>query len=126
MNDRELKPLIFLCAAFAATLTAANLIAGKIVVIGGLYVPAGILAYSITFPMTDTICEIWGRSRAQIVVNAGFVVLVLVWLMVEVAILAPAAPFWQGQQAYAEVLGTANRIIVASLIAYAVSQTMDV
>ena len=125
-KDREFTALLYLGAAFVAALVTANLISGKIVAVGGVFVPAGILAYSITFAMTDTICEVWGRRRTQAVVNAGFIVLLLAWIMVVLAIRLPAAPFWGGQAAYAAVLGTANRIILASLVAYAVSQTLDV
>ncbi|MBI3993360.1 MAG: queuosine precursor transporter [Candidatus Lambdaproteobacteria bacterium] len=125
-KDREFSALLYLGAAFVAALVTANLISGKIVAVGGVFVPAGILAYSITFAMTDTICEVWGRKRTQAVVNAGFIVLLLAWITVALAIRLPSAPFWQGQAAYAAVLGTANRIILASLIAYAVSQTLDV
>ncbi|NIR98468.1 MAG: VUT family protein, partial [Gammaproteobacteria bacterium] len=38
----------------------------------------------------------------------------------------PAAPFWGGQAAYETVLGATNRIILASLAAYLVSQSFDV
>jgi uncharacterized integral membrane protein (TIGR00697 family) len=126
MDRPSLSLYVYLALAFVAGLITANLISGKIVALGGLFVPAGVLAYSITFAMTDTICEVWGRERTQLVVNAGFVVQLLVWLLVLLAIHLPAAPFWQGQEAYRQVLGAGNVVIFASLIAYAISQTFDV
>ncbi len=127
MIDRKsLDVYVLLAATFVGALVTANLISSKIVTIGGLVVPAGVLAYSITFAVTDTVCEIWGRRATQALVNAGFLVLLLVWALVSLAIAVPAAPFWSGQEAYAGVLGSAHRIILASLAAYAVSQTLDV
>ncbi len=126
MSRSEFSAYVFLMAVFVAALVTANVLAGKIIVVAGLFVPAGVLAYSITFAATDAINEIWGRERSQVLVNAGFLVLLLVWALIALAIALPAAPFWEGQDAFASVLGTANRIIVAGLIAYAVSQSLDI
>jgi len=122
---KDWGPFIYLSAAFVAALITANMVSGKIISLGGLFVPAGVLAYSITFAVTDTLCEIWGRERTQAVVNAGFVVQLLVWVLIVLAIQMPAAPFWTGQPAYATVLGQSHRIILASLLAYALSQSFD-
>lgn len=126
MEPRALSLYVYLAAAFVASLVAANVLAAKILSIGGLVVPAGVLAYSVTFAVTDTIGEIWGERHAHRVVRAGFAVQLLVWVLVLIAIELPPAPFWEGQEAFAQVLGATSRIIVASLAAYAVSQTLDV
>ena len=66
--DRNSAPLYALLAAlFAGALVTANMIASKIVAVGGLYVPAGVLAYSITFPAVDVMSEVWGRRAAKAV-----------------------------------------------------------
>ena len=126
MTQREFSLFVFLCAAFVAALVTANVLAAKIVSLGGLFVPAGVLAYSITFAVTDTVCEVWGRRRTQTLVNAGFLVLILVWGLTALALAMPAAPFWPNQEAFGTILGATGRIILASLIAYGVSQTFDV
>ena len=126
LTPRAVPIIVLLAAAFVASLVTANLVSSKIVTLGGLMVPAGVLAYSITFAVSDTLCEVWGRRQAQAVVNAGFLALLLVWALVALAVWLPPAPFWSGQAEYAGVLGSANRIILASLAAYLVSQTLDV
>jgi hypothetical protein len=126
ITERDVAPLMLLGALFVGALVTANVIAAKIVMIGPLFVPAGVLAYSITFAVTDTLCEVWNRRITQIVVNAGFAVLVLVWALIALALQWPAAPFWLHQESFLQTLGSTNRIIVASLIAYGVSQTLDV
>lgn len=125
-SERDVAPLMLLGALFVGALVTANVIAAKIVAIGPLYVPAGVLAYSITFAVTDTLCEVWNRRITQIVVNAGFAVLVLVWVLIALALQWPGAPFWPHQGAFVQTLGATSRIILASLIAYGVSQTLDV
>ncbi|MDH4247799.1 MAG: queuosine precursor transporter [Deltaproteobacteria bacterium] len=126
MDNRALPLYLLLSMVFVAALLTANMISGKIISLAGLFVPAGVLAYSITFAVTDVICEVWGNQRTQWVVRAGFLVQVLVLLLVQAAIYMPAAPFWPAQEAYAAILGGTGRIIVGSLTAYAVSQTLDV
>lgn len=125
-NERASHVYVLLAAMFIGALVTANLVASKIILVAGLVVPAGVLAYSITFAMTDVICEVWGKRATQAVVNAGFLALILSWGLVALAIQMPGAPFWSDQDAYASVLGSAHRIILASLIAYAISQTLDV
>lgn len=125
-DRRALQLYVYLAAGFVAALIIANVLAVKILGVGPFVVPAGVLAYSITFAITDVVCEIWGKPRTQVLVNAGFAVQLGVWALIQLAIALPPASFWPNQQAYATVLGSTNRIIVASLIAYLVSQSLDV
>jgi uncharacterized integral membrane protein (TIGR00697 family) len=125
VTDRQLSPFLYLSIAFHASLVAANLAAVKIVALGPFTVPAGVLAYSITFPLAESVTELWGRRRGQVVVNAGIMTQLLVWALLWIAIQLPPASFWSGQAAYAATLGQGNRIILASLAAYLISQTAD-
>ncbi|MCB1814657.1 MAG: VUT family protein, partial [Candidatus Competibacteraceae bacterium] len=69
---------VFLIAIFIASLTIAAVLASKIIQIGIFSVPAGILAYSITFACTDIIGEVYGKQAARSVVLAGFASLIMV------------------------------------------------
>jgi uncharacterized integral membrane protein (TIGR00697 family) len=113
-------------SVFIGSITIASVLANKIITIFGLYVPAGVLAYSITFLCTDTISEVWGQKRAQEAVLGGFVALVVVLGLVRLSLIWPAAPFWKGAEAYGSILGSTSRIIIASFVAYLVSQYHDV
>lgn len=118
--------LSFLTALFAGSLVLAAILASKIMVVGGIVVPAGVLAYCVTFVCTDVINEIWGREKAQQVVLSGFGTLVLSLLLIQLALNWPSAPFWPHQEAFEIILGTTPRIILGSLLAYLVSQLHDV
>jgi len=107
-------------------LVLAAVLASKLIAVGGLVVPAGVLAYSLTFLITDVISEIWGKERAQTVVVGGFITLVLVFVLTGISIIWPPASFWPHQQAYETILGSSARIMVASLTAYLFSQYHDV
>lgn len=115
-----------LACIYSGSLVLAAVMASKIIAVGRLVVPAGVLAYCLTFLITDVISEIWGKERAQTVVMGGFITLVLVFLLTGVSILWPPASFWPHQKAYETILGSSARIMVASLTAYLISQYHDV
>jgi len=124
--QRKEKAYVLLIAIFVGGLVIAGVLANKIVNVAGLIVPAGVLAYSITFPITDIICEVWGKKRGKYVVFSGFITLLVVLGLIRLALIFPKAPFWTNEEAFARILGSTSRIIIASFIAYLVSQYHDV
>lgn len=120
------KGFIILFGIFTGGLVIASVLATKIIVILGLYVPAGILAYSLTFIATDVISEVWGKESANRVVFGGFITLIAVSLLIRLALVWPEAPIWNNKGAFDSILGNTTRVIVASLAAYLASQYHDV
>jgi uncharacterized integral membrane protein (TIGR00697 family) len=116
---------ISIAAVFAGCLVGSAVLAVKPVSLFGLTFPAGVLAYAVTFACTDVISEIWGRQRGQQVVLAGFFALAVFYGLAWLAIALPPAGFWKGQPAFGSVLGSTLRIVIASLVAYLVSQMGD-
>ena len=125
-RQREENYLALLACVYSGSLVLAAVLASKIIAIGPLVVPAGVLAYSLTFLVTDVIGEVWGKQRAQAVVVGGFITLVLVFALTGISIFWPPATFWPHQRAYETILGSSARIMIASLIAYLFSQYHDV
>ncbi|MFP4454919.1 MAG: queuosine precursor transporter [Desulfonatronovibrio sp.] len=126
MNRDNSLAFILLVSLFSGSLVIASVISSKIITIGGVVLPAGILAYCITFVASDVISEIWGKEKASQVVLGGFATLVVCLGLIQLALVWPGAVFWDNHQAYGSILGAAPRIIIASLAAYLVSQNHDV
>lgn len=124
--EHKEKAYILLIGIFVGGLVIAGVLASKIVNVAGLMVPGGVLAYSITFPITDVICEVWGKKRGKYVVFSGFITLLVALGLIRLTLIFPRAPFWTGEEAFAKVLGSTSRIIIASFIAYLISQYHDV
>ena len=120
------RAFIILLSIFIGSITIASVLASKIIDVFGLFMPAGVLAYSITFICTDVISEIWGKKRANATVLGGFIALLCVLLLVQLSLGWPKAPFWTNEAAFNSILGSTSRIIVASFIAYLISQFHDV
>ena len=105
-------------ALFVASLLAANTMAAKLIVLGGLVLSAAIVIFPLSYVLGDVLTEVWGYGAARRVIWLGFacnaVMVVAIWL----GGVLPAAPFWKAQLAYDEILGTTPRILAASLLAY--------
>ena len=118
---------LMLAGVFIGALVMTNAIAGKFFVLFGQELSAGIIAYPVTFLVTDLISELYGRKRASTVVGVGFVVSVFVTLVVWIAAQAPvyeASPV--SQEAFDTVFGLMPGIVLGSMIAYLTAQYIDV
>jgi len=103
---------------FAICLLISNILATKIILIGPWAAPAGVLIFPIAYIINDVIVEVWGYQKARLIIWSGFAVNLLAAIFFTLAIVVPAAPFWQNQIAFSTILGSTPRIIVASLLAY--------
>jgi uncharacterized integral membrane protein (TIGR00697 family) len=129
MADLNTKPA--LTALFAGSIVLANVLAAKLSWfelpgLGGVAVPAGFVAFGVAYLASDLIVEYHGREYAASVVNGTVVTLVVAYSLVFLAIWMPSAPFYQGQEAFVNTLGGSASILLASVVALAVAQHLDV
>lgn len=117
--------MVFLIAIYIACELIANVTASKPVSLGLIVVPAAVFIYALTFTLIDLINERLGKQGARRVIYAAFAANLLLAAYCQLAIWMPPASFYQGQQAYARVLGATPRIVFASLVAYLVSSLID-
>ncbi len=118
--------LVALSMGFASLLLVANIIAVKLISIGPWVVPVAVIAYPFTFLVTDVISELYGRKIASKVVWLGFAMNLLMVLLIYIGKIIPSASFWEQQASYDSILGYVPRIVLASMVAYLVSQNHDV
>jgi len=111
------------CAAvFVTCLLTANIIAAKLIVVGGVVLGAGIVIFPVSYIVSDVLTEVWGYAVARRVIWLGFACNALMVAAVWLAGGLTPAPFWKGQAAYAEIFGQTPRILVASFLAYLVGE----
>ncbi len=124
--------LIVYTSIFITSLTASNYLAAKISLlgkIGGLeiLVPAGVVAYALTFTATDLISEIYGKKTANLVVRIGFLTQLIILFYSWTAVKLPIAPFQSSEAGvFEKLVASPPNIVIASLTAYIVSQHHDV
>ncbi len=120
-----------LTTIFAGSVVLANVLAAKLTwvdlpALGGVAVPAGFIAFGVAYLASDLLVEYHGKEYASSVINGTVVTLVIGYGLVFSAIWLPTAPFYEGQEAFAATLGDSASIILASVIALALAQHMDV
>lgn len=141
-RGRPVEPLwVGLVTLFVAALVTAQVLAAKVLgfalgttlpLVGpAITVPAGVLAYAITFFATDCISELYGKRAARVVVNAGFGGILAMIGLIYLALAAPSAralgiPAGVDPAAFATVMGFTPGIVLGSVVAYLVSQNWDV
>lgn len=103
---------------FVSCLLISNIIAGKLIMVHGLVLPAAVILFPVTYIFGDVMTEVYGFRRARLVIWIGFACNLLMALVFLAAIALPSPGFWQGQGAYATVLGMTPRVVAASLLAY--------
>jgi queuosine precursor transporter len=119
---------LLLSGIFLTSLTLGNIVGvTKFVDLGLFVIPAGLLAYPITFLATDLMSEIYGRKRAQRLVWTGFI---MNFFMLGLMALGHALPDASGVSGAASTFDTVYEFmkpnVVASMVAYLVAQSIDV
>ncbi|MGY8751258.1 MAG: queuosine precursor transporter [Fidelibacterota bacterium] len=127
MNFKE-KLFLFLSGIFLTSLVLANIIGTtKFVIVLGLTVPAGVLAYPFTFLATDLICELYGKKRAQSLVWVGFSMnFFMLGLMMLGHYLKDASGISGATSTFESVYEFMIGNVIASMIAYLIAQSVDV
>ena len=118
--------LQILIGIFVVSLIVANIISAKIVSFFGLVIPAAIVAYPLTFLITDVIGEIWGKEMANRTVKIGFICQLVSLVLIGLSIILPVAPFADNQAEFVGIMKSSFRVVAASLVAYLISQSWDV
>lgn len=122
---RELKFLLLFCI-FVTSMSFIQVVSAKLWTVAGLTLSGGIMAYWLTFPITDAVGEVFGRKRAFMLVWMGFIASVLVVFFSQIALRLPAAPSYNDQAALELILDAVPLIVLASMLAYILAQLHDV
>jgi uncharacterized integral membrane protein (TIGR00697 family) len=138
---RPQRVFVVCAGIFLAALVLAEAIAGKFFVAFTLPAPitilgqsfpdvvmtTGVLAFPITFIVTDVMNEYFGRRGIRFVTALGVALVFFEFALLQVAIPLPTASFSPvPDEAFRTVFGTTGRVIFGSLTAYLVGQLIDI
>src|ERR1035437_10046083 len=154
LKDKPTKLFVIFSAFFVANALIAECIGGKIFslekVFGlhpmqfslfgqkdlGFNLTCGVLLWPLEFVMTDIVNEYYGPRAVRRISFTAVVLIAYAFLIYYLAISVPAADFWvttgvkngipDMQNAFNGIFGQNMRIIVGSLVAFLISQVVDV
>ena len=124
---------LIVAAIFITCLITANIIAVKLITLGieplkagGFEFPSPLPAAIVIFPLSyifgDILTEVYGYRMARRVIWLGFFCNLLTVIAIWIAQILPSASFWDGQNAYQQILGFTPRLLLASFTAYLVGE----
>ncbi|MBN2307083.1 queuosine precursor transporter [Candidatus Peregrinibacteria bacterium] len=119
---RTYKYLGFITAFFVMILIVSNVASSKILLLGPFTFDGGTILFPISYIFGDVLTEVYGYAKARKVIWLGFFMTILAALVFYIVGALPAAPDWGGQAAYNQILGIVPRIVLGSVIAFAVGE----
>lgn len=117
--------IIVLTAGYLLCQIIADVTALKMVDMFGIYVPAAVFIYALTFTLRDVVHKQLGKQTAVFMVLTAGVVNVLMAAYFVFTVWLKPAPFWGNQEAYNLILGVVPRIVGASILAEMISELID-
>lgn len=122
------RSLFILSLLYGGMTTIAGILGAKQIALGPLAVEAGIFAFLLLVAIASTVAELHGRAAADQMVRWGFLpmltAMALIWIVIRLphdpGMYPPAIP------AFPVILGQGARMMLAGLIAYGTSQTINV
>ena len=121
MNETKNISRLFMCIGiiFVTCLLLSNLIAGKMwAVTENITLPAAVILFPLTYIIGDVFTEVYGFRKARNIIWLGFGCSFFAVMIYLITIALPHPGYWEGQEAYATVMGTTPRVAVASFAGY--------
>jgi len=113
---------VIITAIFVTCLITANIIAVKVISLGSFILPAAIIVFPVSYIFGDILTEVYGYRQVRRVIWLGFLCNLIFVIFAGIGQILPAAPFWEGQEAYESILGYTPRLLVASFCGYLVGE----
>jgi uncharacterized integral membrane protein (TIGR00697 family) len=118
-------PFMVMGIIFIVCLIVSNFLEAKIIQLGPVTTTAGLLLFPVSYIINDCVSEVWGFRKARLVIWAGFAMNFMVVGIAQIAVLLPAAPFWEGGDSFNFVFSMSPRIVTASLCAFLVGSFLN-
>lgn len=113
---------LYIAIAFVALLMISNTVAVKVVGIGPFVFAGATFIFPLTYIFGDILTEVYGYRATRKIIWSAFVALIVMSLAYWGVQHLPAATFWQGQDAFAAILGFVPRIVAGSILAFFVGE----
>ena len=122
------RSLFIFTALYGGMVCIAGVLGAKQVTLGPLAVEAGIFPFLLLVVLASAVAELHGRETANRLVRYGFIPLITAIALIWIVIQLPTDPGMYGpaQGAFPIILGQSWRLMAAGIIAYGVSQFLNV
>lgn len=109
---------VIIAILFVSSLLIANMITGKLILIGGWVLPGAVIIFPLSYIFGDVLTEVYGFKKARLVIWMGLICNLLMAGIFTLVLSIPSPSFFTSGPAFATVLGMTPRIVLASVLAY--------
>jgi uncharacterized integral membrane protein (TIGR00697 family) len=114
-----------LTALFAALLVLSNILSVKLINIGPIVVPGGIICFAITFLISDVINELYGKDAGKRAIYIGFISQIFCTALIALTTLLPSADS-DTTIAFNLIMKVNFWSVIASLISFLCASLVDI
>lgn len=125
-NNREVRAFAILNAIVVCGLASCLICASKVVHIGIDFPCSNIIFAIFTYPVVDCICELWGKQAARQTLYFALGSQLFIAALIQLSIALPHSALWLWQDQYELVLSSSGKVIIAGIIAFSLSQMLDI
>ena len=126
MKTNKVQLYSILTGVFVACLLISNVLSAKTFELGSVVLPTAVIIFPVVYIVNDVMAEIYGFRKARNIILLGFALNALAVAAYSIAIALPAPAYaTEGAAAFASVLGSTWRILIASFAAYLVGSLVN-
>lgn len=103
---------------FCVCLITANILETKQIQVLSVSLTGGLIVFPVSYIINDCVCEVWGYSKARMLIWLGFAMNFLFVMVGALCDAIPGAPYWDNEEGFHAIFGLAPRIAAASFIAF--------
>ncbi len=122
------RSLFVFSVLYGGMVCIAGVLGVKQVALGPLAVEAGIFGFLLLVVLSSAIAELHGQKTATFLVRLGFIPLLVSAALIHLVLALPHDPgmYPPAIDAFPIVVGQSSRMMIAGLISYGISQTLNV
>lgn len=122
------RSLFVFAVLYGGMTCIAGILGAKQVAIGPLAVESGIFPFLLLVVLSSSVAELHGRDVANRLVRFGFVPLITAIVLIQIVLALPTDPgmYEPAKEAFPIILSQGARLMFAGIIAYGVSQFLNV
>lgn len=115
MKKTKIDLKVVLTVLFTSCLLIANVVTAKQIQFPfGITMTGAIVIFPITYILSDVFSEVYGYRWSRVTCYLAFCMNLLMVGIFQIVISTPAPSYWTNQEAFATVLGSAPRVLLAS------------
>ena len=126
ISEQHLFPYAMLFGVYVAMVVMAALLGAKLVQVGSVVFDSGLPIFAMSFFITDITSEVYGKPYSKKIMYGGLLGLIISMLCIKLSLSMPSSADWMIEKEFNTVFAMGNRIFIAAITVFILSQYVDI